>query len=204
MKSAIDKEHLKIHKDQDNNLFLKMCNKGLSCPICFKVLDRVTKKELQVYAEEKFKIENQYLLSLEWTIPLSSIELDPLLLDKLENGIKNFLKKNEKMDAICRLDLNHDLSSINVSLLIMSSLLTSLRVDKETLSDWTISYPTQVYFRDVEWVDKYEFYVWAVPFSYGKEELDFISELSEESKLKTRLENRVVIIEGDKSLQYGS
>ena len=30
MKSAIDKEHLKIHKDQDNNLFLKMCNKGLS------------------------------------------------------------------------------------------------------------------------------------------------------------------------------
>lgn len=200
MKNKNYKDHVKTYRDHEGNLVLKICDKGLNCPVCFKVLDRVTKKELQVYAEEKFKIENQYLLPLEWTIPLSSIELDPLLLDKLENGIKNFLKKNEKMDAICRLDLNHDLSSINVSLLIISSLLTSLRVDKETLSDWTISYPTQVYFRDVEWVDKYEFYVWAVPFSYGKEELDFISELSEESKLRTRLENRVVIIEGDKPL----
>ena len=40
-----------------------MCNKGLSCPICFKVLDRVTKKELQVYAEEKFKIENHPIVA---------------------------------------------------------------------------------------------------------------------------------------------
>ena len=104
------------------------------------------------------------------------------------------------MDALYRLDLHLDLSSISVSLLLISPRATSIKVATEAFKSWTILYPSEVYYRDGEWVDNYEFYVWAVPFSYGKEELDFISELSDDSKLRTRLENRVVIIEGDKPL----
>jgi hypothetical protein len=172
--------------------------------VCYEVLDRVNKKELQCYTEERFASGNQYLLSMEWMIPLSYIELNPHLLESLENRIKNFLEKNDKMDALYRLDLHLDLSSISVSLLLISVRATSLKVATEAFKDWTIFYPLEVYYREGEWVDKYEFYAWAVPFSYGKKELDFIAELSKDSKLKTRLENGVVIIEGDKPLQYGS
>lgn len=200
MKIKNYKDHVKTYRDQEGILVLKICDKGLNCPVCYEVLDRVIKKELQSYTEERFTSGNQYLLSMEWMIPLSYVELDPHLLDNLENRIKNFLEKNDKMDALYRLDLHLDLSSISVSLLLISPRATSLKVATEAFKDWTIFYPSEVYYRDGEWVDNYEFYVWAVPFSYGKEELDFISQLSDDSKLRTRLENRVVIIEGDKPL----
>ena len=200
MKSKEYKDHITTVRDQDNNLVLTICNKGLNCPICYEVLNRVIKKELQAYTEEKFNIGNQYILSMEWMIPLSYVELDPHFLDNLENRIKKFLEKNDKMDALYRLDLHLDLSSISVSLLLISPFATSLKVVTEAFKDWTIFYPSEVYYADGKWVDKYEFYVWAVPFSYSKEELDFISEQSEDSILKTRLENRMVIIEGDKPL----
>lgn len=196
MKIIDYKDHVKIYRDQENNVVLKVCDKGLNCPVCYEVLDRVTKKELQSYCEERFALENQYMLSIELMIPLSFVDKDPYLFDNLEKRIKKFLEKNDEMDVVYRLDLHLDLSSISVSLFFISARTTSLNTVKAAVREWGIFYPTEVHYRDGEWVDKYGFYVWAVPFSYGKEERGFISELREDSKLKSRLENRMVIIEG--------
>ncbi len=201
MKNKNYNDHVKTYRDQENNLVLKVCDKGLNCPVCYEVMDRVIKKELQGYTEEKFDLGHQYLLSMEWLISLSFVEQDPNIFYNLENRIKKFLKKNDKMDALYRLDLHLNLASIRVTLLLITPWATSLQLAKESFKEWPVFCPSEVYYREGEWVDKYEFYVRAVPFSYNSEEVVFISELSEETKLKTRLVNRVVIIEGDKPFQ---
>jgi hypothetical protein len=134
---------------------------------------------------------------MEWEIPLSFVELDPHLFDRLESRVKNFLEKNQKLDAIYRVDLNLPLSCINVNLLFVSERTISLKVATDAVKDWTSFYPTELYYRDADWVDQYEFYVWAVPFAFDKTDMAFISGLKDENVLKDILFNRVVIIEGE-------
>ena len=95
MKNKNYKDHVKTYRDHEGNLVLKICDKGLNCPVCYEILDRVTKKDLQAYTEEKFESGNQYMFAVEWILPLSYLEKDPKLLDTLENRIKNFLEKKE-------------------------------------------------------------------------------------------------------------
>lgn len=195
MKTRFYNGHVATTRNKDGRLQLQMCQEGITCPICSQVLDKAIRKELELWTDEEFNGREKYVISLEWLFPISFVETDPLFFDNLENRVENFLEKNERMKGLYRMDLQMDSDSIQLTLLLLAPYPFSLKVSKEAIDEWYKLYPTEVYYRDMEWLDKYEFFVWSAPFTYKKEEKEFLKSMSSDSVLKDRLLERIVILE---------
>lgn len=174
---------------------MQLCQEGITCPICSEVLDKAIREEFELWTDEEFSGRENYVISLEWLFPISFVETDPLFFENLETRVKNFLEKNKRMRGLYRMDLQLDSDSIQLTLLLLAPYPFSLKVSKEAIDEWYSFYPTEVYYRDMEWLDKYEFFAWSAPFTYKKEEKEFLKSMRADSLLKDRLLERIVISE---------
>ena len=112
---------------------------------------------------------------------------------RVEYESKNILEKNKAKGVVVRVDPIAQSKEVSMTCLIVSS--EPLRKNWEktffNFDDKVLDNQTTI--EQPSLVDVYEFFVWAVPMSLNKEEIEFVSSFSGEAR--NLLENRVVITE---------
>lgn len=184
--------HISFVRDERDRLEVRFCEEGIKCFPCRKVMEMVIRKDLQKWSEDIFE-DNLLFLEMK-TVIMDERYLNTRGVSEkwVEEESKKILEKNNAKGVVVRVDPMAQSKGVSLTCLIVSS--------EPLVKDWEKTFfnfddkvlDNQTTIEQPNLIDVYEFFVWAVPMSLNKEEIEFVTSFSGE--VRSLLENRVVAV----------
>ena len=182
--------HISFVRDERDRLEVRFCEEGIKCFPCRKVMEMVIRKDLQKWSEDIFE-DNLLFLEMK-TVIIDEKYLNTRGVSEkwVEEESKKILEKNNAKGVVVRVDPIAQSKEVSMTCLIVSSEPIRKNWEKTFYNFDNKVLDNQTTIEQPSLIDVYEFFVWAVPMSLNKEEIEFISSLSGE--IRRLLESRVV------------